>query len=334
MSFYERILRPLLFRLDAETAHNLALRLLACSPPALLRLLFPPPARRQPLSAFGLLFPHPVGLAAGMDKAAVALPAWEALGFGFVEVGTVTALPQPGNPKPRVFRVPARRALVNRMGFNNPGAAAVAQRLRALRAARRWPAIPVGINIGKSRATALDEAAKDYLVSFRELAPLADYVVVNVSSPNTPGLRELQELSRLRRILEALRQHDPAKPLLLKIAPDLPEEQLADIAGLAEGMGAAGLIATNTTLDASLLSGEWAGQGGISGMPLEARAEAVAAFLKTTTRLPVVASGGLMDGASAARRWKTGASLLQIYTGLVYRGPALIGEILRALPQP
>src|ERR1043166_4011945 len=203
---YVRLVRPLLFSLDAETAHHVAMRLLATAShfDLALRVLssFQPPSK--PITLFGLIFPNPVGLAAGLDKNGVALPAWAALGFGFIEIGTVTAKAQPGNPKPRIFRFPEQKALINRLGFNNDGADAIAQRLRALRESGRWPAVPVGINIGKSRATPLEQATDDYLYSFRVLRDFADYITLNVSSPNTPGLRELQEPEKLSELLCAI----------------------------------------------------------------------------------------------------------------------------------
>ena len=207
---YERFVRPLLFLFDPETAHHLAincLRLASRFSPALGPLRsFEPPAK--PIDLFGLTFRNPVGLAAGFDKNGVALPAWAALGFGFIEIGTVTAKPQPGNSKPRIFRYPEQRALINRLGFNNDGADVVADRLRRLRESKRWPQIPVGINIGKSKVTPLEEAIEDYLYSFRQLAPFADYIAINVSSPNTPGLRSLQEHEALSGLLSAIREEN------------------------------------------------------------------------------------------------------------------------------
>src|SRR5947199_992141 len=205
-NLYERLVRPLLFSLDAETAHHFTIKLLGTAShfDLALRALksFRPPSK--PKTVFGLKFPNPIGLAAGLDKNGVALPAWAALGFGFIEIGTVTAKPQPGNPKPRIFRLPAQQALINRLGFNNDGADAIADRLRRLRNSGRWPAVPVGINIGKSRATPLEQATDDYLYSFRLLRDFADYITLNVSSPNTPGLRELQEPQKLSDLLQAI----------------------------------------------------------------------------------------------------------------------------------
>ena len=327
MSFYTAILRPLLFRLDAERAHHLALRQLSLLPPPLLRLIFRGIPRCESRNVFGSDFPNPIGLAAGMDKNAIALPGWEALGFGFVEIGTITAKAQPGNPQPRLFRYPCQNALVNRMGFNNDGADAVAARLDCLRKAGKWPKIPVGVNLGKSKTTPLDRAPDDYLHSFRMLSRFGDYFVINVSSPNTPGLRDLQETRRLREIIRVLHNETLEKPLLVKIAPDLPDQQAVEIAALCENEGLAGLIATNTTLDHSALPKECDEQGGLSGEPLRQRATGLIRILKSKTSLPIIASGGVMDAASAKEKFDAGARLVQIYTGFVYRGPQLIREI-------
>src|SRR6266481_8231351 len=219
-NFYERLLRPLLFSLDPETAHRLAIELLRAAShfDLALRMLsfFQPPSK--PKTLLGLNFPNPIGLAAGLDKNGVAIPAWAALGFGFVEIGTVTAKAQPGNPEPRIFRLPEQQALINRLGFNNDGADAIAQRLRKLRESGRWPTVPVGINIGKSRATPIEQAADDYLYSIRLLHHFGDYITLNVSSPNTPGLRELQEPQRISELLQAIGNEPGAatKPILVK----------------------------------------------------------------------------------------------------------------------
>src|SRR5436309_8775855 len=224
MNSYERLFRPLLFSLDPETAHRLTIELLrgASHFDLALRVLrfFQPPSK--PKTLFGLNFPNPVGLAAGLDKNGVALPAWAALGFGFIEIGTVTAKAQPGNPEPRIFRLPKQQALINRLGFNNDGAEVIAQRLRKLRGSRRWPAVPVGINIGKSRATPLEKATDDYLYTFRLLRDFADYITLNVISPNTPGLRELQEPQKLSDLLHRIGKEAGAtpKPVVVKISPD------------------------------------------------------------------------------------------------------------------
>src|SRR5437016_4294054 len=242
---YERFIRPLLFSLDPERAHRFTIELLrgASHSDVALRALksFQPPSK--PRSVFGLNFPNPIGLAAGLDKNGVALPAWAALGFGFIEIGTVTAKAQPGNPKPRIFRLPAQQALINRLGFNNDGADAIADRLRKLRDSGRWPAVPVGINIGKSRATPLEQATDDYLYSFRLLRDFADYIALNVSSPNTPGLRELQEPQKLSELLRAIGNEAGAtpKPLVVKISPDILSTELKPILAVCEEQQVAGI---------------------------------------------------------------------------------------------
>jgi dihydroorotate dehydrogenase len=327
MNLYSSLLRPFLFRLDPETAHHLALRQLSAFPPAILRQMFGGGHTGGPKEVFGIKFPNSVGLAAGMDKNAVALPGWEALGFGFVEIGTITARAQPGNPLPRMFRYPDKQALINRMGFNNDGSEAVAARLENLKKSGRWPRIPVGVNLGKSKVTPIEEAPADYLHSFRLLKDYGDYFVINVSSPNTPGLRDLQETGRLREIIRALIPERGDRPLLVKIAPDLADEQALEIAALAEEEGLSGLIATNTTLDHSSIPSGQDQTGGLSGAPLRTRSTALLQKLKSHTRLPIVASGGVMDASAAKEKFDAGASLVQIYTGFVYRGPQLIREI-------
>ncbi len=285
---------------------------------------------------FGVRFPNPIGLAAGFDKNGVALRAWEALGFGFVEAGTITAKAQPGNDRPRMFRHPELGAIVNRLGFNNRGADALAAHFAALRAGGGWPSIPVGINIGKSKVTPLEEAVGDYLHSFRQLHHFADYMVLNVSSPNTPGLRQLQGRDVLSALLGALQSENRAlqnpRPLLVKIAPDLTDGQIADVAALAAEHALAGIVATNTTIDHSSLRPDRQGEaGGLSGRPLRARATAVVRFLATQTRLPIIAVGGVEDADSAREKLDAGAALVQLYTGLVYGGPTCILDLVRAL---
>lgn len=323
-SLYE-LLRPALFRLDAESAHHFAIRALESAPQFLLRVAFgaAPVSSRE---VCGIRFRNPVGLAAGMDKNAVALRAWEALGFGFVEVGTITAKAQPGNPMPRMFRYPAQKALINRMGFNNDGADVVADRLAKQRASGRWPSIPVGINLGKSKVTELADAPADYLHSYRRLLEFGDYFVVNVSSPNTPGLRDLQDKDALTAIVRTLRDHDSTKPLFVKIAPDLSDAQLDAIIGLTEDEQLSGLIATNTTLDHSSVAHAGDEAGGLSGAPLRTRALDVLRHLRRGTARPIIASGGIMTGADARERMDEGASLVQVYTGFVYSGPRLIRD--------
>jgi dihydroorotate dehydrogenase len=331
---YENFVRAILFSLSPEAAHDLAIRNLRAASewPAALRALerFKPPPK--PKTVFGLTFPNRVGLAAGFDKNGVAIPAWAALGFGFVEIGTVTAKAQPGNPKPRIFRYPDQGALINRLGFNNDGADTVAARLRKLRETGCWPAIPVGINIGKSKITPIEEAVSDYLYSFRLLAPLADYVVLNVSSPNTPGLRSLQEHEALEQLLRAIRQENETsnKPVLLKIAPDLSHSELDQIIATCEQTGIAGIIATNTTLDHSAIPSSHDQTGGLSGRPLREKSTEFVRAITSRSRLPVIASGGISDAESAREKLKAGAQLLQVYTGYVYRGPGLLRELAQA----
>jgi dihydroorotate dehydrogenase len=313
--------------LPAEAAHNLALLGLRMTPPPLLQATFGA-TPQKPTKLFGLTFPNPVGLAAGMDKNASALRAWEALGFGFVEAGTITALAQPGNPKPRCFRYPSQQALINRMGFNNSGASVAAVRLARQKASGRWPRVPVGINIGKSKLTPNEQAASDYATSYKLLLPFGDYFVINVSSPNTPNLRALQDRDSLAEIIRTLKRINNIKPLLVKIAPDLTDEAVRDIAALAESEHLAGLIATNTTLDHSSLPKDSDQQGGLSGTPLRQRSTEVLRILRSVTDLPIVASGGIMDAASAHEKLEAGASLVQLYTGFVYHGPELIRDIV------
>ncbi len=345
------LLRAGLFRLgggDAETAHEWTLHRLAtvarsrvaCR--ALHRAMAVPPA---PVELFGLRFPNPVGLAAGMDKDGAALAAWPALGFGFVEVGTVTRHAQPGNDRPRVFRLRASSALVNRMGFNNAGAAALASRLAG---GRRLP-VPLGISLGKSKVTPLHAAVEDYLFSFQVLRPYGDYFAVNVSSPNTPGLRTLQDRGHLTELLSALADANTAaarsrvesgRPILVKIAPDLTDHAIADLLQVCTEHDVAGVIATNTPLGrlgvapADVMLGDQ--PGGLSGAPLAARAREVVAFVhkETSGSLPVVGVGGVLDADDAVRLIDAGASLVQLYTGFIYRGPRLIRDIVLALQDP
>src|SRR5947207_10136381 len=296
-NLYERLVRPLLFSLEAETAHHFTIASLrrASQFDLALRALRRFTPLSSPKTLFGLTFPNPIGLAAGLDKNGVALPAWAALGFGFIEIGTVTAMAQPGNPKPRIFRLPSQQAVINRLGFNNDGADVIAKRLRGLRESRRWPAVPVGINIGKSRATPLEKAADDYLYSFRLLRDFADYVTLNVSSPNTPALRDLQEPTALSGLLRAIGKEPDAamKPLLIKISPDLSPVQLQAILKVCAENGVAGIIATNTTLDHSSIPAELDEEGGLSGAPLCKKATALVRDIVTKAAIPVIASGGI-----------------------------------------
>jgi dihydroorotate dehydrogenase len=299
------------------------------------------PARAHPVSAFGLTFPNAVGLAAGFDKNARAWPAAAALGFGHVEIGTVTALAQPGNPKPRMFRYPKEEAVINRMGFNNDGAEAVARRL-ATQAPKGSRAIPLGVNLGKSKVTDLDQATQDYLSSFKLLADYADYLVLNVSSPNTPGLRELQDESRLRELLGAVTaaNRDRAQaggrarvPVLLKIAPDLTYAQIDAVLGVIAQYGLDGIIATNTTL---ARPGPFAAvheAGGLSGKPLRRRSTQIIHYIAKAThgRLPIIGVGGITDFVSAGEKLDAGATLVQVYSGLIYRGPFFARQLARGL---
>jgi len=332
---YERLVRPLLFSLDAETAHHLTIELLQRASyfdPALrvLKSFQPSP---KPKTLFGLNFQNPIGLAAGLDKNGVALPAWATLGFGFIEIGTVTAKAQPGNPKPRIFRLPEQQALINRLGFNNDGADAIAQRLAALRVSGRWPAVPVGINIGKSRATPLEQATDDYLYSFRMLRDFADYITLNISSPNTPGLRELQEPEKLSELLYAVGKEAgrAPKPLVVKISPDLSGAELKAILAVCEENGVSGIIATNTTLDHSTIPPQLDQAGGLSGAPLRDKSTALVREIAAQCKIPVIASGGIFGAESAREKFQAGAQLIQLYTGLVYRGPQLLREIMDSL---
>jgi dihydroorotate dehydrogenase len=341
-----RLARPLLFRIAPETVHAWTCAALKPAQWMLERRGVagrrPDPVLAQTLA--GLAFPNPVGLAAGFDKNGVLPHVWAALGFGFAELGTVTAQAQSGNPPPRLFRLADQQALINRLGFNNRGAAAVARALAA-RLRRQRPPIPIGVNIGKSRTTTIERAVDDYRASFAALAPCADYVVVNVSSPNTPGLRDLQAEAQLAPLLEALqaenrdlavRRHAAPLPLLVKLAPDLSDDDLRALIAVARGCGVAGLIATNTSVDRSLLprghplAGE---SGGLSGAPLRARATAVIrrAYQLAQGELPIIGVGGIFSAADAYAKVRAGASLVQVYTGFVYEGPALPRRICTGL---
>jgi dihydroorotate dehydrogenase len=315
---------------DAEVAHERTVRMtarLGAVPPVVagLRRYF---GGATPRTVFGVPFPGPVGLAAGVDKDGRALKAWPAFGFGFVEVGTVTWHAQPGNEKPRLFRLPASEAVINRMGFNNGGAEALAARLTALGPLR----VPLGVSIGKSKITPVDEAVDDYRRSLRVLEPHADYVAVNVSSPNTPGLRGLQDKAALDTLLGELRT---TLPLLVKIAPDLTDEAIGEVLEVCAAHRVAGLIATNTTLSRTGLApvdeARGAETGGLSGRPLTGRALEVVTFVAKETGgdLPIIGVGGIHSADDALRMLDAGASLVQLYTGFIYRGPGLVREINR-----
>jgi dihydroorotate dehydrogenase len=350
---YRTLLRPLLFRQDSERIHEFTIRRLAFvgRHPALcavLRTFLAP--KPLPVELFGLHFPNPIGLAAGMDKNADAAPVWPALGFGFSELGAVTWLPQSGNPAPRVFRAIADQGLINRMGFNNMGAEAMALRLAKWRSVGLWPDHPVGINLGKSKLTPLADAATDYASSLRVLWPQADFFVVNVSSPNTPNLRQLQDRAALDEILAALQEVNHAaaarssvpapapKPILVKVAPDLEFSALDDILQLTETRRVAGLIATNTTITRPETNNRrlrqiYSETGGLSGRPLTARSTEIIRHLhrQTRGRLPIIGVGGIFNAADAWEKIEAGASLLQIYTGLVFEGPGVAREIVSGL---
>ena len=342
---YEKFARPVLFRFDPETDHERAVDAMALvGAIAPLRWILEkatqlPAAANRPVECMGLRFPNAIGLAAGFDKNGVAWRGAAALGFGHVEIGTVTLLRQPGNERPRVFRYPKQEAVINRMGFNNDGAETVARRLARLKppGARH---IPVGINIGKSRAAPLDKAVQDYLGSFELLAGHADYVVINVSSPNTPDLRTLQEEHWLRELLPALAEANraggagrPRRPLLLKIAPDLDFRQIDTVLSAIAEFGLDGIVATNTTLARPGPFSAVNQGGGLSGRPLRSRASEIVNYVARATRgrLPIIASGGVTDIESAGEKLDAGATLVQIYTGLIYRGPFFARDLARGL---
>lgn len=349
---YRRALRPVLFRMgkgDPEVVHHRTLSVLSAlsrSSPALRALAGIRRRHPSPRTVFGVDFPSVVGLAAGLDKDGVALKAWPALGFGHVEVGTVTAHAQPGNPRPRLFRLPASEAIVNRMGFNNAGAAALAGRL--LMTGRIG--VPLGISLGKSKITSVNEAVGDYLTSLRAVYPYADYIAVNVSSPNTPGLRTLQDRAPLDELLAALTAEagslawsrtepggQPRRPVpvLVKIAPDLTDQAISDLLEVCVDRGIAGLIATNTTLvrpGIAPAERTTAGEaGGLSGRPLHPRSVEVVRFVTGHCDLPVIGVGGISTAADGLRMIDAGASLLQMYTGFIFGGPPLLTALNKAI---
>ncbi|HEX5489170.1 MAG TPA: quinone-dependent dihydroorotate dehydrogenase [Rhodanobacteraceae bacterium] len=332
-------LRPLLFSLEAETAHGLTLYALGVAQRSnLMRWVAQPPPEDLPARAFGIDFPNPVGLAAGLDKNGAHIDALGALGFGFIEIGTVTPRPQPGNPKPRLFRLADHEALVNRMGFNNDGVDALVRNVEQ----SSWKGV-LGINIGKNKDTPNERAADDYLVCLERVYPLAGYVTVNVSSPNTPGLRELQQRDSLRTLIDALTaareklatRHGARKPLLLKIAPDLDDAQMDAIAAALDGSGIDGLVCTNTTIDRGGVAGAIHANepGGLSGKPLFDRSTAVLQGMAQRLHgtIPLVGVGGVLTGSDAADKITAGATLVQIYSGLIYRGPWLLTECVEEI---
>ena len=345
-ALYRSLVRPFLFRRDSEEIHNFTLGALGAlaqadlAPDSFSALFQPEPL---PMKLFGLEFPNPVGLAAGMDKRAAALPIWEKLGFGFCEVGGVTWHAQPGNPTPRMFRVVPDEALINRMGFNNGGAEAMAVALAGWKRSGLWPSHPVGINLGKSKITPLEQSADDYAASFRALRDLADFFVVNVSSPNTPNLRQLQDKAALDEILAALQAANalgPKRPILVKVAPDLTFPALDEILELVTPRDLAGIVATNTTI-ARPATGDprrdriYAETGGLSGSPLRARSTEVIRhlFRQTKGSVPIIGVGGIFTARDAWEKITAGASLVQIYTGLVYEGPGIARAVVDGLRQ-
>lgn len=343
---YRRVIRPVLFRAsggDAERVHETTLATLARlgeSRAALRALAAVTAAGRRPRTVAGIRFAGPVGLAAGMDKNGVGLRTWSALGFGHAELGTVTARPQPGNPRPRLYRLRASRGIINRMGFNNDGAEALAWRLRSAGVSRgsNTVGIPLGISIGKTKVTPIEDAAQDYLTSLRLLAPYADYIAINVSSPNTPGLRSLQDGEALGQLLRALTAEAASLagsatpvPIFVKLAPDLTPPALDEALAVCQDAGVQGLIATNTTLARDGLNYTdlplAAEVGGLSGAPLTRRARQVVGYLTQHTDLPVIGVGGILTADDARALLDAGASLVQVYSGYIYRGPALVSEI-------
>ncbi|REJ04609.1 quinone-dependent dihydroorotate dehydrogenase [Microbacterium bovistercoris] len=336
---YPLLFRLVLSRFDPEFAHHAGMaviRVAGVPPFSWVAGGLTRPRPEQRVQALGLSFPSPFGVAAGFDKNAVGVRGLAALGFGHVEVGTVTAIPQDGNPKPRLFRLVADRAVINRMGFNNEGADAAAKRLRRLR--RRAPKTVIGVNIGKSRVVDVENATADYVASATRLAPLADYLAVNVSSPNTPGLRGLQAVETLAPLLRAVKDAAGETPLLVKIAPDLPDEEIAAIAAMAVSEGLAGIIAHNTTIgreglvtDPAVV--EAAGAGGLSGAPLKQRSLDVLAVVRAAVPADfcVIAVGGVETAEDVQKRLDAGATLVQGYTAFLYRGPFWARQINRGL---
>lgn len=312
--------------MDPEKVHEIAMDLIS-------KGIFHAPTFVDPRieqTLFGVHFQNPLGLAAGFDKNAVALDHWHALGFGHVEVGTVTAHPQPGNPKPRLFRLPADQALINRLGFNNQGAQAAALKIRS-----SHPQIPFGINLGKSKITEIDRAAEDYQESFRALHSFGAYFVINVSSPNTPGLRTLQDKSKLREIIVAMREVNPQKPLFVKVAPDLELSALDDVLDLVTEQRLTGLIATNTTLSRDSVTDDAGEQGGLSGVPLRTKSDQILKhiYLNANQDLILIGVGGIFTGADIYRKIRLGAHLTQLYTGWVYGGTMMVPNALAELVQ-
>ncbi len=332
------VLRSLLFKLDPETAHDWTLTLMGAAPRQPLRWLGAGCVPAVPCRVMGLDFPNPVGLAAGLDKNGECINAWSALGFGFIEIGTVTPRPQPGNPKPRLFRLPQAQALINRMGFNNKGVDYLVDRVRQA----RFQGV-LGINIGKNADTPVERATEDYLICLRKVYAWASYVTVNISSPNTVGLRDLQYGAALEQLLSSLKTEQGRLaaefgryvPLVVKIAPDLGDADLPAVGQALRQHGIDGVIATNTTFSRAGVEGLAHAEqaGGLSGAPLLERSTAVVRQLAAILegQVPIIAAGGIMSGADAAAKLAAGASLVQIYTGFIYRGPPLVREVVQAL---
>ncbi len=337
-----QVLKKLLFQFDPEAVHETvmhALQAASRSKPALevIARICAPSDPRLSVKVWGLEFPNPVGLAAGFDKNALALAAWPALGFGFVEMGSVTLLEQLGNPRPRLFRLPEDQGIINRMGFNNDGADKVAARLERLSGTRGLLSVPLGINLGKSKLTPLELATQDYLYSLEKLWKYGDYFVVNVSSPNTPGLRQLQDKDKLEVLLSSVmdfvKRQERAKPVLLKIAPDLSFSQLDEVLSLLEQYQLSGVIATNTTLSREGLKNPLEQAGGLSGAPLAKKSLEFLKYLNNQLegRLPIVSVGGIFNADDVLERLDLGASLVQVYTGWIYEGPLMMQKIARGL---
>ncbi len=329
-ALYRSLLRPILFSLDPETAHHLTLAMLAMMPP--LPVAPDPPELRSAL--WGLEFSNPLGLAAGMDKDAIAIGAWQSFGFGFVELGTITPQPQPGNPKPRVFRLPEHHALINRLGFPSEGMEAVAPRIGKFR--RGGTRIRIALNFGPNKDTPVEKVAADYGALMTRLAPLADFVVINVSSPNTPGLRNWQSPERMQEIFAAMEQNPTGArrmPILLKVAPDLEDAALDAICDTAMALRLDGIVVCNTTLKRADLGVTSSEQGGLSGHPLRemARSRIASVYRRTQGKLPIIGVGGIMNADDALGHIKSGASLVELYTGLIYEGPGLIAAMKKAL---
>jgi len=324
------------FRADPEWAHRQTLVNLARFPrlnATLLRAITPRTPLDAPVHIGPLTLRSPIGLAAGLDKEGEAIPIWDAIGFGFIEVGTVTAHAQSGNPKPRLFRLVSERGIINRMGFNNEGSQALADRLRALRNTPLWPEAPVGANVGKSKITPLDEAEADYMASIERLHGLVDYFTVNISSPNTPGLRDLQQADRLRRLLTAVVPAAAPHPVLVKLAPDLSPESIPEIVDVIVQSGVTGIIATNTTSSRPHTTGRLEEGGGLSGAPLWPLAkERIGQVLAASNgRIPVIGVGGIESAEQVQELLHAGCAAIQIYSSLIFQGPGLVARLHRDL---